>query len=100
MTDFSFVKTLITPFESINARLREKIAGTFIDGWAFVHLGTGFLLGKFVKNRLFVLAILIGFEVFEKQLMLQGIVISEPMGDTIFDIIVGMVGAEIGRMTS
>lgn len=100
MVDFGFLGPVIDRFAPLNDVLRQKIGGgnSLIDGWFFVHFLAGYVLGKLTRSRVLTLVILIGFEFFEAQLIAQGLVFGERLADTVLDIVIGFVGAEVARL--
>ena len=71
----------------------------FIDIWSFVHLLSGFLIGKYLiksrKSILVLLVALIGYEIIE--MLGYGVIFRpETQIDVLWDIIIGTIGWYFG----
>ena len=101
MLDFSFLRNFY-PSQEVLDFLNQSLFGLgIIDFWLVVHFLMGmviFLVIRAIFPRgkgamTLILWILVLFEIFEFQLLLQGLTLSESLLNRILDVAVGMLGA-------
>ena len=95
ITNFYFPQVVL---DLLNAPILSSVP--WFDWWMIVHLVVGFFLVYAIGKNNFNLALLIfiGYELFELILFNQGLAIPESSLNTIFDMIVGMIGYYFGSV--
>tara|TARA_Y100000034_G_scaffold135946_1_gene209937 strand:+ start:3127 stop:3468 length:342 start_codon:yes stop_codon:yes gene_type:complete len=95
VTNFYFPQVVL---DFLNTPIFSSIL--WFDRWMIIHFLAGFLLVYLIGRKNFHLTylILISYEIFELILFNQGLAIPEPLIDTLFDLIMGMMGYYLGNL--
>tara|TARA_Y100000296_G_C5170530_1_gene257033 strand:- start:306 stop:626 length:321 start_codon:yes stop_codon:yes gene_type:complete len=95
VTNFYFPQVVL---DFLNTPIFSSIL--WFDRWMIIHFLAGFLLVYLIGRKNFHLTylILISYEIFELILFNQGLAIPESSLNTIFDMIVGMIGYYFGSV--
>jgi len=98
MSLIDFIRFFYFPQEVLDILTYDVIdLGYFkIDIWTLPHFMSGILLGLFIRRKDIIVVLLVLFEIFENLFLApKGAALLEPVLNSIFDVIIGLVGTII-----